>query len=527
MDNDVLTGGRLPGGGPGSDARLRLSTAHRAPATLDVDSLVGLVDGAPDGVALVDVRHEMYVYVNPAGCRLLEQPLTELVGTRPLFPVTTDVRPPDDALRHTRLEFEHSTIELSAGPPSLRVVYFREVSRQRQHERLLGAFSRTSASIAFAGPLASVLDRLAEEVRVATGMAACTFLLMDENGHLRQAGMAAEAYPGVPDYGERIERCRALGAPLLSLDAFHDRKPVVALGWREQTLADPRFQPIHDISADASWSTLATVPLIGRGEILGVMNGYYLEGGEPHDEELSFLTAIADQAAVAVENARLLGAVESKAALEERHLLARELHDSVNQALFSLTLQTRALEIGMINGSMAPGLVLRGLADIRELTEGALAEMRALIFQLRPAALREEGLVLAVRKLAAAVAAKEGTDVRVEGPTDKLPIDQLAEEQLFRVVQEAVHNVVKHAGATSIVISIDANSYRPDTLNLTIRDDGGGFDSTAQHPGHLGLQTMAERIAQIGGTFTLHSHAHGTTVQAAVPGVLQSTAVQP
>lgn len=521
MDNAVFTAAQPPVNEVAGAASAVPSTIA-VPPVLDARSLAQLVDGAPDGVAMVDVQRDCYVYVNPAGCRLLRRSLTDLTGTQPLFAAASAIES-TGAPGQSHLEFEYSTVELSACP-DLRVVYFREVSRQRQHERRLGAFGRTSASIAFAGPLVSVLDRLAQEVCVATGMAACTFLLMNENGHLRQAGMAAAAYPGVADYGERIERCRALGAPLLSLDAFHDRRPVVAPAWRQQTLADPRFQPIHDISVDATWSTLAAVPLIGRGEILGVMNGYYSEGREPDEDELSFLTAIADQAAVAVENARLLGAVESKAALEERHLLARELHDSVNQALFSLTLQTRALEIGMINGSMAPNLVLQNLADIRELTEGALTEMRALIFHLRPAALQEEGLVMAVRKLAAAVAAKEGTDVRVVGPAVKLDIAHHAEEQVFRVVQEAVHNIVKHAQATSVVICIDATPQRADTLGLTITDDGVGFDSAAPHPGHLGLQTMAERIAQIGGTFTLHSHADGTTIAAEVPAVLRSSA---
>lgn len=513
MDDVVLA---APSGRAGRSSRptsVNPSVPPRVPSELLAGNVGQFVDQAPDGVALLDPTLNHYLYVNPSGCRLLGRPLSELIGTEGPFLAGPHTSP--EVCRHGQSEYEYSSVEL----PGVRVSYFRDVSRQREHERLLGAFSQTSASIAFAESLASVLDRLAEEVCQATGMESCTFLLMVGEGDLRQAGTSAAAYPGVSDYGERLERCRALGAPLLSLDAFRHRRPVVAPGWRQQTLSDPRFAPLHDISLGATWSTLAAVPLISRGRIIGVMNGYYPEGSEPLEHELTFLTAIADQAAVAVENARLLGALESKAALEERHLLARELHDSVNQALFSLTLQTRAMEIGLGNGSLTPATLLRGLTDIRELTDGALAEMRALIFQLRPAALRDEGLVLAVRKHAAAVSSKEGVEVVVHGPTDKLALNQVAEDQLFRVTREALHNVVKHAQATRAVVTLHpvADSQG---LRLTVADDGVGFDTHSDHPGHLGLKTMAERVAQIGGVFTLRSRPSGTTITVDVPGAL-------
>ncbi len=513
MDDEVLT---APGSRAGQQVPIaEISVASRPPrglSQLTTGSARRLVADAPEGIALLDSTRGEYLYVNPSGCLLLERALADLVGDLSPFTAAGEGGSPKVA-RQGRHEFEYSNAEL----PGVRVVYFRDVSRQRAHERLLAAFSRTSASLAFAGPLASVLDRLAEEVCHATGMASCTFLLMGDDGHLREAGMASMAYPGVSDYAERLERCRVLGAPLLSLEAFHHRKLIVAHGWRQQTLSDPRFAPIHDITATASWSSMVVVPLIGRGNTIGVMNGYYPEGSEPLEQELTFLAAIADQAAVAVENARLVGAWESKAALEERHRIARELHDSVNQALFSLTLQTRAMEIGMTRGSMTTDAVLRGLTDVRELTEGALSEMRALIFQLRPAALREEGLVLAVRKHAAAISAREGLAVRVDGPADPLPLDEAGEEQLFRVVQEALHNVVKHAQATNVLITVTQTLEHPQALRLTIADDGVGFDTDTNHPGHLGLQTMAERVAQIDGVFTLRSVSGGTTIIIDVP----------
>ena len=485
------------------------------PADLGLATLSQLVDSALDGIAVVDCSANLLRYVNPAGCRLLGRPLEELAGCPATMfehsegtPATTRVGGP---------ELEYVTTAVSGNGARLRVVRFRDVTEARRQERRLKAFSHTSASIAFAGRLNTVLDRLAADVRRATGMVACTFLLMDPAGELRQAG-AAGAYPGVDDYAERLKACRALGAPLLSAAAFQDRRPVVGVGWREQTLSDPRFAPLHDISRSTIWHTIAVVPLIVRDTVTGVLNGYYAKGDEPSEADVTFLMAIADHAAVAVDNARLLQQLESKAALEERHRLARELHDSVSQALFSLTLQTRAVELSLAGDEPDVALAQRGIAEVRDLTRGALAEMRALIFQLRPDALHEEGLVSAVRKHAAAVEAKEQLRIRVEGPDYELPLPADVETQLFRVTQEALHNVVKHAGASSVAVRILA---RGNDLVFEIEDDGCGFDTHAEHPGHLGLRSMAERLAEIGGALEVHSAPrHATIVRGVVPGAL-------
>src|SRR5205814_1525091 len=138
---------------------------------------------------------------------------------------------------------------------------------------------------------------------------------------------------------------------------------------------------------------------------------------------------------------------------EERHRLAGELHDSVSQALFSMNLHVRAVELALRQqGGDPEGRVSRGLAELRDLTQGALAEMRALIFQLRPDRLHDEGLVAAVRRHAAAVAAREGFEIHVQGGAERLPLDEQAERELLRVVQEARHNSGKHARAGRVDI---------------------------------------------------------------------------
>jgi Na+/proline symporter len=208
------------------------------------------------------------------------------------------------------------------------------------------------------------------------------------------------------------------------------------------------------------------------------------------------------------------------AALEERHRLARELHDSVSQALFSMTLHTRAVELAVQKEGADPdGPVARGLTELRGLTQGALAEMRASIFQLRPDALHEEGLTAAVRRRAEAIAAREGLEVNVHAPEDRLPLDDRAEEELFRVVLEAVHNCVKHARASHLDIRLDAEDGAG-RLVVEVADDGVGFDPDAPHPDGLGLAGMRERMERLGGRLVVHSHPGSSTlVRAVLPGV--------
>jgi PAS domain S-box-containing protein len=205
-------------------------------------------------------------------------------------------------------------------------------------------------------------------------------------------------------------------------------------------------------------------------------------------------------------------------AAEERGRIARELHDSVSQALFSLNLQARALQLAVEREDRAPSdAVSNGVASILELAAGALAEMRALIFELRPGALAEEGLVAALRKHAAAVAAKEGLAIEISAPSEGPALPPAVEENLYRLAQEALTNVVKHAMARKVEVRL-AVAEAGDALELQVADDGIGFDTTVRHPGHLGLGTMAERVGGLGGRLEVMSApGQGTTVTAWVP----------
>jgi PAS domain S-box-containing protein len=179
------------------------------------------------------------------------------------------------------------------------------------------------------------------------------------------------------------------------------------------------------------------------------------------------------------------------AANEERANLARELHDSVTQALFSMGLTTRALELLL---DRDPALVRAKLAELQDLQKDALAEMRTLIFELRPQGLETDGLAQALRNHGAAVEGRTGLAVAVEVEAEeRLPLD--VEEALYRIAQEALHNVVKHANANRARIALRRVGRQ---LRLTIEDNGIGFDPDAVPRGHLGLVGMQQRAERIG-----------------------------
>ncbi|HKN52016.1 MAG TPA: sensor histidine kinase [Amycolatopsis sp.] len=229
----------------------------------------------------------------------------------------------------------------------------------------------------------------------------------------------------------------------------------------------------------------------------------------------SLLASDENSPALSVENVmEMIEQASYVATLEERHRLARELHDSVSQALFSMTLHARTVELALQKeGTDSDGPVVRGLAELRSLAQGAQAEMRVSLYQLRPDVLHENGLVEAIRTHAAATAARHRLDVRVHAGDDRLPLDEHVEHELFRVVCEAVHNSVKHAHPGRIDIRLDRSDS---ALTIEVADDGTGFDPARPSSGGVGLRCMRERIERVGGQFVIDSRPAGSTAVRAV-----------
>ena len=254
-------------------------------------------------------------------------------------------------------------------------------------------------------------------------------------------------------------------------------------------------------------------PLIVRDQAVGVLG---LECA-PHEalsaERLRVVAAFAAQAGVALENTKLSAQVGERAAYEERQHLARELHDSVSQALYSIVLGAHAAKKLLDHPDPASSQrAAEALSYVQSLAEAGLAEMRALIFELRPDILEREGLAAALRKQAEAVGVRHGLESELEASEPTLTFS--AKQALFRVAQEALHNVVKHAQAQRVTVKLCQEDAQ---VHLTIQDDGVGFETDGLFPGHLGLKGMRERVAALGGELTIASGPGGTTVAATVP----------
>jgi signal transduction histidine kinase len=188
-------------------------------------------------------------------------------------------------------------------------------------------------------------------------------------------------------------------------------------------------------------------------------------------------------------------------AVKERQRIARDLHDSVSQSLFSTVLHTRSVEKALEReGVTRSGPLEQSLGAIAELTRSAHSEMRALIFELRHDAV-EDGLVAALTRHASMLAARHGLDIEIRGP-ERLALSPRAQTELFGIAREAFANVVKHAGATSAWVQVEARRGR---VLVEVRDDGSGFDPAARHPGHFGLESMRSRAAELGAVLTISS----------------------
>jgi len=212
-----------------------------------------------------------------------------------------------------------------------------------------------------------------------------------------------------------------------------------------------------------------------------------------------------------VDNAQLLAAANKTVALEERQYLARELHDSVSQALYGIALGARAT---LEHLDHDPGRAREPVNYVLHLAETALAEMRSLIFELREESLRAEGLGPALTKQAAGMRERAGVSVSLD-LADVPESDPRAQQALYRIGKEALHNVEKHAVAHRVDVHLGFDDVQ---LILEVVDDGTGFDPDAAFPGHLGLQSMRERAAAVGGTLQVCSRpGSGTRVRATVP----------
>ncbi len=255
-----------------------------------------------------------------------------------------------------------------------------------------------------------------------------------------------------------------------------------------------------------TYCALLAVPLLVKKEIYGTIALYYSDTRQFSEDEIALAMAFADQVALAIESARFSEQAQQAAALEERQRLARDLHDAVTQTLFSASMIADVLPRLWERN---PDEAQRRLAELRQLTRGALAEMRTLLLELRPSALRDANLGDVLQQLGEAVTgrARLPVTVTVTGE-ERLPPD--VRVALYRIAQEAMHNVIKHASAQQVAVELHQT---PEEVTLRICDDGRGFDAARVDGGHFGLRIMHERAEAAGAALQVASQPdHGTTI---------------
>ncbi|MBN1316600.1 MAG: GAF domain-containing sensor histidine kinase [Anaerolineales bacterium] len=269
---------------------------------------------------------------------------------------------------------------------------------------------------------------------------------------------------------------------------------------------------ITDMERMADSKSELVIPLRMGSRVLGTLDVISRRADDFGEEDLRLIQSLGDQIAIAVENARLYDQSRQLAALEERSYLARELHDSITQLLFSITLTSETTRMLLKSGEPQ---VISQVDRLQVLAHQAMNEMRALIHQLRPLPEEQKNLTSHVRDLVAERSERDGIEIElhIEGEK-KLP--SRYELGLYRIVQEALNNIIKHANTNSARVVI---IFQDDTIELMVQDRGVGFDPAQleQESATLGLTSMRERVELLGGKLSIESApGEGTCIKARV-----------
>jgi len=478
-----------------------------------------------DGIVVVDADRR-FVFANPAACELVGRPREELLGRDFLtvipererqsalteFAKLSRTKPerrqgmvcrPDGSL----LDVEFTTTVLESVGARLVAAILRDVSERRRQAREAAALAQAAASVAVCDSIDATVQALADCALKGTRALGASVMLDDRSEPGFWIGAA-----GLPDGFREVMRVTGRArACMAALGASMTQRVVVYADARRQLELDPGLAGLSGVLDELPWQAGLFAPVVYRRAVVGYLTAIYRQDKLPSEAETIFLATLADQAAMAAANARLLAVARERIVLEERQRLARELHDSVSQALSGIQLGARMAR-ERLEGEATGVAPL--IDHVFQLAEAGEAEMRALIFELRPESLESEGLVVALNKQIEALRARHGIEVKA---VDREEPDQPLEvkEALYRIGQEALHNTVKHARAQQVQVQLEPHDGR---LVLEIADDGVGFDPEGSFPGHLGLRSMRERAAGVGGWIEVVSAPHqGTRVVASVP----------
>jgi len=383
------------------------------------------------------------------------------------------------------------------------------VERNRDLEALNAVASAANRSLDAAAVLEAALD---EALGVAGATAGWVLVLDGETGELHaaaQRGLDPGADLGA--FARRSSGCACL-------------REVLAENADEVRTGCPASAEL--LPADSDASDIVCVPLRSKGRPVGVLNLLYTQRREPNDRQRQLLLAIGDQVGVALENAHLLAELREKEVVrgqlleqvigaqeDERKRIARELHDETGQALTSVAVMLKSLDSSRLSDD-----VRARVADIQAVAASAVRAVHDLAFELRPSVLDDAGLAPAIERYGREFAERHqiAVDVQVTGIHDRLPAP--IETALYRITQEALTNIARHAQATHASLLLER---RNGSVLLLVEDDGRGFARQPHVSGareHLGIHGMEERATLVGGKLTIETEeGAGTSVYVEVP----------
>jgi signal transduction histidine kinase len=344
-----------------------------------------------------------------------------------------------------------------------------------------------------------VLQGLVDRARELAGARYAALGIPDGDGGFSRflvAGMSEELIAGL---GPLPRTHGMLGAMLETADPYRTR----------DIHTDPRFRGWWPRGHPDMHSFLG-VPIVAAEGVIGAFYLTHKEGAETFDDaDQELIELLAAHAAIAITNARLYERSRELSMMSERNRLALELHDVVSQKLFGLVLTAEsAATLFDRDAAAARGQVER----LQDLAREALDELRSLVLELRAPDLERDGLCGALRKHAELQQRLYGVPIELQ-IDDSVSIGE-GDREVLRIAQEALHNAVRHAGASRITIRLD------DSYVLEVADDGSGFDPADPElrSRHLGLTSMEERARRLGGSLRVDSGEQGTTVRLEVPG---------
>ena len=368
----------------------------------------------------------------------------------------------------------------------------------------LRAVSDAVLAVAAERSVDEVLQRLVDSARELVGARYAALGIPDGSGGFRRflvAGMSDELISAM---GPLPRTHGMLGAMLTADGAYLSR----------DIHEDPRFRGWWPTDHPDMRSFLG-VPIVAREEVIGAF--YLTEKADAlcfDEADRELIELLAAHAAIAITNARLYERSRELSILSERNRLALELHDAVTQKLFSLNLAAESAATLLARDAEAARTQLE---RVRALSREALDELRSLILGLRPADLEHDGLEGALRKEVAMVSRVHGIEVRLSARSVPGP-DAPRDAQVLRIANEAVHNAVRHAAASHVTVELRGDGHM--LLALEVSDDGHGFDpgDPELRSRHLGLTSMEERAAELGGRLAISSApGDGTTVRLELP----------